>query len=731
MEGDDWTFRLNFTSEGVVRLREQVTEKLKEFMGDYTDDTLVEYVIVLLKNGRRKDEAKNELNVFLGDDSDSFVSWLWDHLVSNLDLYVQPLEPHPNIVPKIKSTIGEQVGRNDLHQIKSTGENENTSKTPRNRHKREWKTSRDEDQVPPLRSSVITSVNADEEPQRELRHTKRSLSPQLKIQKKRRRPEERELKKEEVSQASSDAPRRLLQFAVRDAVATSRPSNSTAEPSLKRLRSVISTSTGDSSLEAGYQRIRSVAGVRTAMSTAIKAVAEAAKDVSRVRSSGNVFDRLGRSTDDLDASDHVEEYREGTTENREGGAFSDVMEDIHSAYIQRNDFSRRYEGNVSSFRSERIITSDSAYSDEGYDIRKTMDITRPGTSRGNRGDHSLVVHYGSSNDADEIVGITHKNQDQTETMPNIAHKVVSSSVKVNLWKPPNYQEMQLMKENNNLTVSVNGRNVKVHTDLQKESLKSQTLTPGLNSIGAPWEDADSRTIFVSNVHFAATKDSLSRHFNKFGEVLKVIILNDPASGQPKGSAYIEFMKKESAELALSLDGTSFMSRILKIARKSSVQPENASVMTWPRISRASPFPIPRFSRVPFARGIPNVYRARVPIKPGARSFQWKRDAQSTATEMLGKNGNSVVSSPTTRSLTTELAILVGQRHQDISHVGRWALWVEVEENSCSSGFTFTYGSNCWTTVDVGIGYGFVDMNPSLIPDDSFISPMSRYVVSES
>lgn len=32
-------------------------------------------MIVLLKNGRRKDEARNELNVFLDDDSDSFVSW--------------------------------------------------------------------------------------------------------------------------------------------------------------------------------------------------------------------------------------------------------------------------------------------------------------------------------------------------------------------------------------------------------------------------------------------------------------------------------------------------------------------------------------------------------------------------------------------------------------------------------------------------------------------------------
>lgn len=34
-----------------------------------------EYVVVLLKNGRSKQEAKIELDVFLGDDGDPFVSW--------------------------------------------------------------------------------------------------------------------------------------------------------------------------------------------------------------------------------------------------------------------------------------------------------------------------------------------------------------------------------------------------------------------------------------------------------------------------------------------------------------------------------------------------------------------------------------------------------------------------------------------------------------------------------
>ncbi|KAF3608215.1 hypothetical protein DY000_02050810 [Brassica cretica] len=45
---------------------------------------------------------------------------------------------------------------------------------------------------------------------------------------------------------------------------------------------------------------------------------------------------------------------------------------------------------------------------------------------------------------------------------------------------------------------------------------------------------DIRVGGTSLVHFAATKDSLSRHFNKFGEVLKAVIVTDLATRQPSG-----------------------------------------------------------------------------------------------------------------------------------------------------------------------------------------------------
>lgn len=44
---DDRTFKVNFSGEGAEKLRVTVKEKLKEFMGDYTDDTLVVFFLFL------------------------------------------------------------------------------------------------------------------------------------------------------------------------------------------------------------------------------------------------------------------------------------------------------------------------------------------------------------------------------------------------------------------------------------------------------------------------------------------------------------------------------------------------------------------------------------------------------------------------------------------------------------------------------------------------------------
>ncbi|PON81343.1 Splicing factor-like protein [Trema orientale] len=674
-EVDDRTFRVNFTGDGADRLRDRVMDKLKEFMGDYTDDTLVEYVIVLLKNGRRKEEARNELNVFLGDDTDSFVSWLWDHLASNIDSYVQPEEPCVTELIKSNPLSAPKSGTNDSHHLDSESDRGKSSKESKIRHHREWKgLVRSPAEPPPLRSSGIENLHVDEKSHHKVRRSRKSPSPRPAAQRKRDRTDDRHNAKRETSQLNINAPRRLLQFAVRDAVAMSRPSNSPTEPSLKRLRSVVSTSTTDSSVVDRPRRIQSVARVPNPMSAVIKAVAEAAEDVTRVKSSGNVFDRLGRGLDVSGPHDQFVSYGEATIEDGEYGDVNKIQSKKRSTYLQRTDHSGQYAGSMTMLEDETGLDSDSMSEDEGYDDvnvlgRSVTDVAQSGTSAGNRGEDSMMVEYSVAKNGDDRMKLMrNKDQDKPAVASNSSQKIVNISVNVNAWKPPSYQEprevgqvggwksvqagdggalksgVRIMKDSSN---PVNG-NIKPAAESQKEAQKTMPSTTGY-AAGRPLEDADSRTLFVSNVHFGATKDSLSRHFNKFGEVLKVVIITDAATGQPTGSAHVEFMRKEAADNALSLDGTSFMSRLLKVVRRSAAHQETP-MMTWPRMSRGAPFATGRFPRVAFPRGSPS-FRPRPLIKPGARSMQWKRDAQPSPVESGAQFSGNAVPLPAARSLT--------------------------------------------------------------------------------
>lgn len=677
--GDDRTFKVNFSVDGVAKLRDRVKDKLKEFMGDYTDDTLVEYVIVLLRNGRRKEEARNELNVFLGDDSTSFISWLWDHLDSNLNLYVQPEESQRHEASEIKPTLGDHAGKIDSALLDSESERGKSNKLSRSRHNREWKgLVRDLDEPPPpLRRFEAENTHFEEKTHRIVTRARDSPSPpRQKFQKKRSRHEERQHSKREVGQSTIDAPRRLLQFAVRDAVGTTRPSNSGKEPSLKRLRSVVSTSTGDSEVIERPRRIRSVATVPNPLATVIKAVAEAAEDVKRIKSGGSVFDRLGRGMDVSDMADEPPEFGEAVVEDDEYGSFSRIQEQTGSAYYDRCDYSRQHDGNMTMLENEPALAFDSMSDNEGYDDinvtgHRVTDVCQSGSSDASKGDF-MMMHYNVAKNADYEMQLTeNKDQDQPVAVVSASHKMVKISANVNTWKP--HQELrvpeadgrksiqeiearngkpglQLMKENSNLVTVGNG-NAKPTVRIHKESEKALPSVSGLYTAGRPQEDADSRTIFISNVHFAATKDSLSRHFNKFGEVLKVVIVTDAATGQPKGSAYVEFVRKEAADNALSLDGTSFMSRILKVVKRSAAHQDTAPLMTWGRGARGSPYTAARFTRAPFPRGIHGAFRSHLPIKPGARSLQWKRDAQASPSDSGAQVPGNSVPSPTARSLT--------------------------------------------------------------------------------
>ena len=90
---------------------------------------------------------------------------------------------------------------------------------------------------------------------------------------------------------------------------------------------------------------------------------------------------------------------------------------------------------------------------------------------------------------------------------------------------------------------------------------------------------------------------------------------------------------------------------MQVVKKSAAHQEPSSTMAWPRIVRGSPFPPARFSRLPFPRGVPGAFRPRPPIKLGARSLQWKRDAPGSQSDNGTSSNTSSFSAPGTRGLT--------------------------------------------------------------------------------
>ncbi|KAL5221712.1 hypothetical protein ABZP36_026425 [Zizania latifolia] len=675
LAGDGRTFKADFTAAGVDLLRERVREKLREFVDDYTNATLVEYVIVLLRGGRRKDEASKELDVFLGQDSGAFISWLWDHLSLNLHLYVQTQE-QPQVDNKDDEIPKELPGgqkSSELHLTRSKGQTHpectSESNAIRSRTKRDWKgIGREGNENFPLRSVLTDILHGEEKrPQKtnELRHP--PSSNQRNGRKRDRDDEPQQIKRDLPSRPVLGASRRLLQFAVRDAVkAVQQPSSST-ESSSKRLRSVVSTSSADNQhgkrterytdgclSDKKSERTRQILQVPGA-ALALRAAAEAAADSTKVRSTGSVFSRLGQGNA-INQTSHSREQQRDYEDFK-----PPTTADDHDSDQYDND--DEISGDLTVEDREAEMNVDYTSDD---DVNRDDGITRYESSDSQVGAYSSVVEKKDTFMKcvePETSTVRHssliKEEQPGSSSPIRVSKTMVVPVNANTVEPSSYEmpkDVHIVEKADitpmNASVTSLTSNIKelAHGEVQKDSQRSAIATSVVSpySTAHPTEDADSRTLYVSNVHFAATKDSLSRHFNKFGAVLKVVIVTNAATGQPTGSAYVEFLHKESAERALSLNGTSFMTRILKVVKRSSH--EAAHFYGWPGSGRSSMYG--RHSRMAYPRGVlpGSTFRGRAPMKAGARSLQWKREPSVADSNSGAKPDMSVSLSSTEQVL---------------------------------------------------------------------------------
>ena len=131
------------------------------------------------------------------------------------------------------------------------------------------------------------------------------------------------------------APRRLLQFAVRDAVRTVQPVTPRSESASKRLRSVVSTLASDSTLDITHIRLQRTNsdGRIPGATAALRAAAEATEDAIKGSFSGSVFNRLGR----MPTINHTE-TRDQDPEGEEYENIDNIRAENQVEFYERNQY---------------------------------------------------------------------------------------------------------------------------------------------------------------------------------------------------------------------------------------------------------------------------------------------------------------------------------------------------------------------------------------------------------
>ena len=71
-------------------------------------------------------------------------------------------------------------------------------------------------------------------------------------------------------------------------------------------------------------------------------------------------------------------------------------------------------------------------------------------------------------------------------------------------------------------------------------------------------------LYVGNLPFTATEQSVLALFSKHGTVEKVTLISDRDTGRPRGFGFVEMPNADASRAMQALNGTEFEGRALKV-----------------------------------------------------------------------------------------------------------------------------------------------------------------------
>jgi RNA recognition motif-containing protein len=73
-----------------------------------------------------------------------------------------------------------------------------------------------------------------------------------------------------------------------------------------------------------------------------------------------------------------------------------------------------------------------------------------------------------------------------------------------------------------------------------------------------------KTIYVGNLPYSVTEESLTELFEPYGEVASVNVITDRDTGLPKGFGFVEMAPAQAMAAIGALDGTEFGGRTIRV-----------------------------------------------------------------------------------------------------------------------------------------------------------------------
>ncbi|TVU03458.1 hypothetical protein EJB05_51009 [Eragrostis curvula] len=615
---EERSFRMDRRSPDAAALRAAVADVLPRFL--YSDETLVEYIVVLVCNGKHQYQARDDLDAFLGDDTESFVTWLWGFLSKRTVAsdgncsFQDRLDNESEHLNGNKYLLAAKVHHGDSHMVNSKI---SVPQPSRDIHNPDSTKGRN------VARPYISSTDAIS-PERldggqcfwEDQHHKKGQNAEgcrsfSMAQYGATGRTERILTQEEFDNGEHFG-RNVSTRCLPEAVETN---DERVPMSLKRRP--VWDRLGKPVVEyRGLTRETHAISAQNGLYKKAKFVCEHEQRYcvdSNARH--DMFDkanprRLTNSYTDINIA-QAHEHAGRANGSRLAGRLSFGGGSVFHGAVERNDQEREVRSQksslsmpVKSIRSQSLNESTAEMNDLPAVSEPTHNIFRSSKGHAMTSIKSPPLTMRRNSEAEVLLG----DQVCSPALPKTPSSVREdgSSCRNN----PVKAEDEIL----NMKLKIKQMELDV-LKLRSKQMQITTEKQGALSLGPQAnleEDVDSRTVLVTNVHFAATKEALSMHFMKCGTVLKINILADAITGHPKGAACITFADKDSIEKAVSLNGTSFLTRVLTVMPKADAPPGFLASI------QQTGSPLQPWSSPPFQKG-------STPKQTSRYHLQWKRE----------------------------------------------------------------------------------------------------------